>query len=245
MKYTLYEVGGAVRDTFLGLTSKDIDYSVVIDNPEQYKTPEEAFQEFSKTIKAEGYEVFLETEDCFTIRARFPKTSPYATLVADFVLARREEGYIKGTRKPNVVLGTLEDDLLRRDFTVNALARDLDGNIIDIFGGQKDLMSKILRTPTDTNVSFNDDPLRLLRALRFCVTKGFSLSDDITNAIVLFDSDKMEVVSDERIREELTKMFKFDTFKTLAILNWLFEVNNRLHFRLFEGGMWLKPTTEL
>lgn len=245
MKYKLYEVGGAVRDFFLGLDSKDIDYTVVIENPELYKTPEEAFQEFLSTITKEGYEVFLATEDCFTIRARFPKDSPHAKLVADFVLARKEDGYIAGTRKPNVVLGTLEDDLLRRDFTVNALARDMDGNIVDLFQGQRDLMNKILRTPCDANVSFNDDPLRILRALRFSITKGFSFSDEITNAIVLFDSDKMEVVSDERIREELTKMFKYDTFKTLAILNWLFEVNNRLHFRLFKGGMWLKPTTEL
>lgn len=245
MKYKLYEVGGAVRDSFLGLVSKDIDYTVVMENPELYKTPEEAFWGFSQTIKEEGYEVFLETENCFTIRAKFPKSSPHSGLVADFVLARKEIGYIKGTRTPNVILGTLEDDLLRRDFTVNSLARDLDGNIIDLFNGQSDLMLKILRTPTDTNISFNDDPLRIIRALRFSITKGFSFSDSMITAITLFDAEKMDVVSGERIREELNKMFKFDTRKTLSTLYWLFNINTRLHDKLFEDGMWLKPTTEL
>ena len=244
MKYTLYLVGGIIRDELLGLKSKDIDYSVVIDEPEKYSSPEEAYQDFVKTIEDEGFQIFLKSPDCLTVRAKFPKNHPHSGIDADFVIARKETSYKKGTREPNVELGTLYDDLIRRDATVNALAKTIDGSIIDFFGGQKDLIDGILRTPTDTNISFNNDPLRLLRFMRFSITKGLSFSDAVINAMVLFDADKLSVVSDDRIREELGKMFKFDTYKTLALLHWLFEVNNKLHYRLFSGDIWLKPTNE-
>lgn len=245
MKYKLYEVGGRVRDKFLGLKSKDIDYSVVIDNHKWWGEEPDVnvvFGLFAQQVKKEGYQVFVETPDCFTVRALFPKDHKHAGLVADFVLARKEGGYIKGTRKPEVSLGTLRDDLERRDFTVNAMAEDEDGNIIDLFGGQKDLQNGILRTIGDTAESFNDDPLRILRAFRFAVTKGLNFSDDMVDTIRLFQPDKMSVVSTERIVSELETMFKFDTALTFSYLKWLDDINPALFREILRDGMWFLPT---
>jgi|TARA_B110000908_G_C10254703_1_gene454566 tRNA nucleotidyltransferase/poly(A) polymerase len=238
MKYKLFEVGGKIRDEILGLESKDIDYSVVLDT----KLPiEKAFHAFSSQLKLEGYEVFVETPECQTIRAMFPKDHKYKG-VADFVIARKEVGYIKGTRTPIVELGTLQDDLARRDFTVNAIAKDSEGNLIDPFNGQKDLAQGLLRTPLNTAVSFNDDPLRILRAIRFNITKGLELSDDIWRTLATYDYTKMHVVSGERQREELYKMFKHDTLSTLSFLQTLSKVNYMLYFSIFPKDLWLEPT---
>jgi len=241
MKYKLYEVGGRVRDQLLGLESKDIDYSVVIEDYKKYKSPIQAFKEFKEELLLEGYDVFLETPDAFTIRAMFPKGHKYSG-VADFVLSRKDLGYNIGTRSPIVVLGNLEDDLKRRDFTVNAMAIDDSDSIIDPFGGQKDLLNRILRTPIDAAVSFNDDPLRILRAMRFSVTKSFGFSDEILVAILSFDPSKMEVVSTERVTEELRKMFRHNTLRSLQTLDLIKELNPKLYITIFEGGLRLEPT---
>jgi tRNA nucleotidyltransferase/poly(A) polymerase len=189
----------------------------------------------------EKFEIFLSTPDCFTVRAKFPKDHKYQG-VADFVMARKEIGYVEGTRTPIVVPGTLKDDLERRDFTVNAMAKDDDGEIIDLFDGMKDLEKMVLSTPLPTKQTFDDDPLRVLRAIRFAITKGFSLKH-LDYYINNYDYEtKMKVVSSERIREELLKCFKHDTMLTLDMLNdyptlkrYIFE--NKL--------MWLKPTMEI
>jgi tRNA nucleotidyltransferase/poly(A) polymerase len=242
MKYELWEVGGHVRDGLLGIPSKDIDYSVVVEEKYRQEDPLTVFNLFSKELKKEGYKVFLETPDCFTIRAKFPNSKE----VADFVLARKEMEYIEGTRKPTVVLGSLKDDLIRRDFTVNAMARNKDtGEFVDLFGGQKDLQDKILRTPIDAAISFNDDPLRILRAIRFSITKGFSLSDNIIAAIKTFKPNGIKKVSTERIKDELQKMFYTDTLETLEFLEHLKKWNPFLFLLIFRSKLlWLKPTME-
>ena len=246
MTYRLYEVGGAVRDALLGLRSKDIDYTVVVSSDYPNVDAVVAFNWFHAEIVRDGYEVFLCTPDVFTIRAKFPKTHAHAGLVADFVLARKESGFVEGTRRPlNVELGTLEDDLRRRDFTLNAIARDLDGTLIDPFDGQTALRLKLLTCPVDAITSFNDDPLRVLRALRFSITKGFNLSSDIVNGIESLDVERFkDTVSTERIREELDKMFRFSTSKTLDRLYAFREMNPPLFTYVFDQ-LWLKPTTEL
>lgn len=244
--YKLYEVGGAVRDSLLGLKSKDIDYTVVVSSDDPSVDAVIAFNWFHAEIVRDGYEVFLCTPDVFTIRAKFPKTHAHAGLVADFVLARKESGFVEGTRRPlNIELGTLLDDLRRRDFTVNAIARDLDGTLIDPFGGMYDLHNKTLCCPIDAETSFNDDPLRVLRALRFSLTKNMKLSTDIYKGIQLLDPKRfVETVSIERIREELDKMFRFSTLKTLQYLQDLERWNPKIHAYVF-SNIWLKPTTEL
>ena len=155
-------------------------------------------------------------------------------------MARKEIGYIENTRQPILELGSFEDDMVRRDFTVNALCKTEEGQLVDLFGGLKDLEDRILRTPLDPMVTLMDDPLRLLRALRFSVTKDFKICEELSNAMKQLDLlDKLQkVVSQERIREEVTKMMKHDTVRSLRIIDTvpgLMEV-------IFKNGMWLMPT---
>ena len=161
----IFEVGGCVRDEILGVKSKDIDFTVVLDDTDQ--TVDEGWDQMVSFLKEEGFQIFLETKDCFTVRAKFPVGHVNEGLVADFVMARKEVGYVLGTRKPILELGTLYDDLIRRDFTVNALAKDMDGNIIDHFDGVEHLKKGLLVTPLNPMKTMMDDPLRILRALRF------------------------------------------------------------------------------
>jgi poly(A) polymerase len=240
----IYEVGGCVRDEIIGVHTNDIDFTFVLDNTNQ--TVDEGWDEMLSHLKNEGFKIFLETKDCFTVRAKFPKGHVNEGLVADFVMARKEVGYIDGTRQPILELGTLEDDLTRRDFTLNALAKDLDGNIIDLFDGQTHLKQKVLITPLDPIKTFMDDPLRMIRALRFSITKGFDIHPTVWNAI--FTSgliDKLsEVVSQERIQGEVMKMMKHDTVKTLRLLSVIDNKDSRLIEIMFGGDIWLLPSTK-
>ena len=244
-------VGGVVRDAMLGIDNKDIDFTFVLEDryimPNKGLTVEEGFSIMENWMKEEGYEIFLSTPEMFTIRAKFPITSVNAGMVADFVLARKETGYVEGTRRPILELGTLYDDLERRDFTVNAMALDENGNTIDFFKGKEDLKKMILRTPIDPKVTMMDDPLRILRALRFSITKGFTIDESIWEAMKQQDIlKKLELtVSLERIREEITKMMKHDTVKTIKLMNEVDEqyIPGFLHL-VFDKGIWLKPTNE-
>ena len=241
--FTMYEVGGKVRDEILEIESKDVDY-VAVPGEDLLKDVNSAHSMFNILegyLKEEGFEIFLVTSDCFTIRAKFPQGHKYSG-VADFVMARKEIGYIPGTRTPLVVPGTLYDDLERRDFTLNALAKDGDGNIIDYFGGLEHLRKGYLKTPIDCKITFDDDPLRILRAIRFCITKGFFISPYMDGVMQDYDYEtKMPVVSVERIREELYKCFKHDTIKTLKTLHEFPALRNYI-FK--ENILWLKPTLE-
>jgi tRNA nucleotidyltransferase/poly(A) polymerase len=237
----IFKVGGCIRDKFLGVDSKDIDFTFVCDNS---TTVDEGWGEMVTWLMENKFEIFLKTPDCFTIRAKFPKGHQFEGLVADFVMARKEVGYIEGTRRPILELGTLEDDLLRRDFTVNALAEDIDGNLIDLFGGVTDLSAGVLRTPMNPHITMMDDPLRILRALRFTITKDFSISMDIWEAIqqpgIL---KKLELtVSSERIREEIDKMMKFDTVRSFRLLMDVDNIIPGFLELIFKDGMWLMPT---
>jgi tRNA nucleotidyltransferase/poly(A) polymerase len=241
----LFKVGGCVRDSFLGIDSKDIDFTFVLDNLEQ--TVEQGFSDMETWMTERGFQIFLSTPDMFTIRAKFPKGDPNEGLVADFVMARKEIGYKPGTRQPILVLGTLEDDLIRRDFTLNAMAVSEDGTIIDLFSGKEDLDAKVLRTPLPASQTMMDDPLRFLRALRFSITKGFAIHVDIFEAMgqpaILEKLEK--VVSAERIREEVFKMMKADTVKTLELFRDVEVILPGFTALVFGRGLWLKPTFEL
>ncbi len=241
--FKFYEVGGKVRDEILEIESKDVDYVAVPgeDLLKDVPSAHSMFELLEKYLKTEGFEIFLVTPDCFTIRAKFPKDHKYHG-VADFVMARKEVGYIPGNRTPVVVPGSLYDDLERRDFTLNALAKDEDGKIIDFFGGLDHLKAGQLITPLNCKVTFDDDPLRILRAIRFCITRGFFIGGYMADVIQEYDYDqKMGVVSIERIREELFKCFKHDTLKTLMVLNEFSKLKNYV----FQNNiLWLKPTME-
>ena len=254
--FKFYEVGGKIRDELLGLTNKDVDY-VAVPSEELLRNIEEAqclvdgiypnttnavFTMLESHLRKEGFEIFLVTPDCYTICAKFPEGYKYQG-VADFVMARKEVGYIPNTRTPIVEPGNLYDDLSRRDFTINAMAKDPDtGEIIDYFGGLEDIKEKLLRTPLPPIVTFDDDPLRILRGIRFSITKRLRVSEDMWQAMKAYDYfDKMPVVSEERIREELTKCFKCNSSLTLG---WLSELTDLRDYIFKNTNLWLKPTNE-
>lgn len=244
MEIKLWQVGGCVRDRLLGLESKDIDFTVVLS---RQVSVQEGFQFMSTWLQEQGFTIFLSTEECFTIRARFPVGHRNQGMVADFVLARKEVGYEEGSRRPILELGTLLDDLERRDFTVNAIAEGEDGEIVDPFGGREDLAAGILKTPLPAEQTMLDDPLRVLRAFRFSITKGFKMDEDLQRAIAnpLVWIKMQQVVSSQRIREELTKCFKHDTMTSLQMLFVLEDIMpGMVQEVLFQDGMWLKPTFE-
>jgi len=242
----IFLVGGAVRDKLLGIQSKDLDYVMVLDEDKvKGLKPEAGFLVMKDWMEREGFTIWLETPEMFTIRAKFPKGHKNEKQDADFVLARKEIGYEEGTRKPILELGTLYDDLSRRDFTVNAMAEDEDGNIIDYFNGKEDLNKRILKTPIDANITFMDDPLRMIRAFRCSITKGFMASEAVKNATsnpkVL--EKLVDVVSQERIRDEFLKMFKYDTVKTMKLFVDIEQFYCKGFFdACFGKGMWLEPT---
>ena len=236
-KFKEYLVGGVVRDEILGLSNKDLDYVFVFEELDENQTADECFNEMYQNIQERG-EIFLSTPSCYTIRYKDRKTKE----VKDVVMARKEIGYIEGTRTPIVKPGTLYDDLERRDATLNALAKDENGEIIDYFNGLTHLKYGILRTPLDPIKTFDDDPLRIIRFIRFSITKGFTIPDDIWKVMRGYDyENKMGVVSTERIREELLKCFKFDTLKTLRTLT---EYPGLMNYIFKNNLLWLKPTME-
>ena len=240
----IFKVGGCVRDKLLGVKTKDIDFTFVLDDLNQ--TVEEGFKEMEQWMIDQGFTIFLSVPDMFTIRAKFPSDHKFAKLDADFVMARKEVGYVEGTRRPILELGTLEDDLVRRDFTINAMAEDEDGNIIDLFDGMWALENRMLLTPLDPAQTFLDDPLRMLRALRFSITKDFIIPPKTWAAIFLptLINKLEEVVSGERIREEVIKMMQADTVKTLRLFNEIDKIEPRFMEVVFSKGMWLEMTNK-
>jgi tRNA nucleotidyltransferase/poly(A) polymerase len=240
--FKFYEVGGKVRDEILGVQSKDVDFVAVPKDSliEEFPEAADLFEVLVDYLTREKFQIFLVTAECYTIRAKFPEGHKYQG-VADFVMARKEIGYVPFTRTPIVKPGTLFDDLERRDFTLNAIAKDENGALIDPFNGIEDLQNGVIRTPLPCEVTFKDDPLRILRAIRFMITKGFVITAEMHQHIKHFDYEVfMAVVSAERIREELLKCFKHDTAETLKVLMRypaLFEY-------IFMTKIWLKPTME-
>lgn len=188
----IYIVGGYVRDYFLNRERTDFDFTVIGDALFFAKIVAEHFNS-----KAITYERF------FT--AMVPLKN---NLQLEFVGTRKEE-YKDNSRKPIVSVGTLEDDLSRRDFTINAMAASLNknnlGEVVDLFNGINDLKMKILRTPLDPLTTFNDDPLRMMRAARFAAQLNFTI-DPITLDAIKKMSNRLNIISMERISAEFFKI---------------------------------------
>lgn len=223
----LYFVGGAVRDEIMGgANPKDKDIVCVGCSWDEMK---------QEILKRNGV-IYVEKPEYLTIRCNLKEIGP-----ADFVLARNDGFYSDGRRPDSVKGGTLFEDLSRRDFTVNAIAKDVEtGEIIDPFGGISDIKIKVLRCVGEPEERFREDSLRILRAVRFKITKGFAFSSPIicclTNKEIL---NLLKNVSIERIREELNKCFRFNSYETLLF----FEIYSSLRDILFKNTkLWLEPT---
>lgn len=192
-----YVVGGYVRDLLLGLGDKDIDILVIGDGVR-----------FARKVARE-----LETDSVVTYERFGTAMVPLESGKIEFVTARAES-YSADSRKPMVTTGTLKDDLSRRDFTVNTLAVSLNkatfGELHDLFDGRKDLEKKVLRTPLDPTRTFDDDPLRIMRAIRFAAQLGFAI-DGLALAAIKEMKERLSIVSQERITDEFFKILNTES----------------------------------
>ncbi len=193
MKVSCYLIGGFVRDKILDRSTKDADIvctgdGIALAHAVANLLPNKPQVNFFKTFgtaqfKLNGFDV-------------------------EFVGARKES-YTTESRKPEVTPGTIEDDQLRRDFTINALAISLNnddyGKLIDPFNGIEDLHKRIIRTPLGPDITFSDDPLRMMRAIRFATQLGFTIMPDVFEAITR-NKARIKIVSQERITDELNKI---------------------------------------
>ncbi len=215
-----YVVGGYVRDYYLHRPSTDIDVVVVGSGielaralGEELHTRVSVFKNFGTAmLRAEGVEV-------------------------EFVGARKES-YTHDSRKPIVEAGTLRDDQLRRDFTINALAWCLNegrfGELVDPFEGMYDMEDCIIRTPCDPDITFSDDPLRMMRAIRFATQLGFDIEEETFDAIAR-NRERIRIVSKERIITELNKIvlsplpsIGFELLELTGLLELIFPELHRL-----------------
>ncbi|KAB2877834.1 HD domain-containing protein [bacterium] len=229
-----YAIGGYVRDIFLKRDSKDVDIVAIgsgIDLAHEVANllPNKPHVSFFKNFGT----AMLKTDDGWEI---------------EFVGARKES-YNRNSRKPIVENGTLEDDQNRRDFTINALAISLNkesyGELLDPFNGIKDMEDKIIRTPLDPDITFSDDPLRMMRGIRFASQLGFTIEPETLQAIER-NSERIKIVSMERISDELNKIilskvpsvgfnYLFDTkllhiiFPELAAMYGVEVINGKAH----------------
>lgn len=188
-----YVVGGFVRDIFLNRLSKDVDF-VTVGSGIELATAVAA--EIGRKANLAVFRNFGTAQ----VKTR--------EIELEFVGARRES-YSHDSRKPIVENGTLDDDLSRRDFTINAMAicvnDDGFGELVDPFDGVADLDRQIIRTPLDPDITFSDDPLRMMRAIRFATQLGFTICDDTFSAITR-NAGRIEIISRERIADELNKI---------------------------------------
>lgn len=248
MTIRFFEVGGSVRDRLLGIPNKDRDFAVEASS----------WEEMRETIASRSEKVFLEKPEFLTLRVLakpseiFENPSlPSKPEALDFVMCRKDGAYSDGRRPDEVIPGTILDDLARRDFTCNAIAVNMtSGEVLDPHNGQQAIFNKELVCVGKAEDRFNEDALRLVRAIRFRVTKDLGWDDEIWECFGSWDSDsweqarswsqKLKQVSVERVREELHKCFRHDTLNTLRLFQSIAGPWSKVIFD--DMGIWLEPT---
>ncbi len=200
-----YVVGGYIRDSLMGVLNDDVDIDVAIHGS--------YIDQIAKKAEENGYTVNRDGLKFGVITIYIDKTRKID--VAQF----RNEIYIENSRKPIVEKSdNINDDLSRRDFTISAIAYKYpSGQIIDMFGGISDMKKKIIRCVGNPNDRFREDPLRILRALRFATRFNFEIEENTMNSIIA-NASRLSIVSGERIREELMKSFSYDPERFFMLL---------------------------
>lgn len=192
LKVKIYLVGGYVRDIILSRPNKDVDILVVGDGPEFAR-------KFADSVGVSNITTY---KNFGTAHFKFENYD------LEFVGARKES-YNQESRNPVIDTGTFEDDISRRDFTVNCLALSLNesnfGELIDLYGGVDHINARLIKTPVDPQVTFNDDPLRIMRAFRFAAQLQFVVDKDALKAAREM-ADRLNIVSQERITDEFLKI---------------------------------------
>ena len=192
MNLSVYLVGGFVRDLLLKRVSEDIDVLIIGDG----------------NLYAKELAKQLGVEKVVTYKTFGTAHFEYENLDFEFVAARKES-YQRDSRKPRVTIGTFKDDINRRDFTINTLAVSVNkkdfGKLIDTYDAIEDIQNKIIKTPIDPLRTFNDDPLRILRAYRFASQLNFTIDESINIAASKL-KDRLEIISQERITDEFLKI---------------------------------------
>ena len=235
-KHTLFLVGGVVRDVLINKNIESPDLDVTTNaTPDQIRA----------LVEPVADAVWLQGERFGTIGLRIGEIRMEIT-------THRSESYISSSRKPSVTFSlNLEDDLSRRDFTVNAMAIEVDsGTFFDPFNGRSDLENKILRTPLAPEKSFNDDPLRMLRAARFSAGYDLQPVQEIVDTAKDL-ADRILIVSAERIREEFLKLLSlenptkgFDFLEKVHLLPKIFSFESNLDHNNFDKIFSLLPSDD-
>ena len=219
----LFLVGGVVRDILLNKPVKDRDFVVVT---------KLSFKELEKEIEKIGT-IFVSKPEFLTIRCRINKEP------IDITFPRAEHGYSDGRRPDEVKkVNSLSEDASRRDFTIGSLFMDESGNILDFFGGKKDLENKIIRTVRDPYERFSEDYLRIARAIRFSLKYGFKIEDKTFEAMKK-EAHNLSKISMDRIKDELNLALKYDAYKTIDYINQLGIPN-----LLKDKGLWFELTNK-
>ena len=215
-----FVVGGYVRDCLIGKKRKLTDIDIVCN-----EKATDLAKQIAKQLKTKNISIYKNFGTALV---------KYKDLQIEFISARREY-YNESSRKPEVVLGSIEDDQNRRDFTINAMSISLNeynfGTLIDPFNGLKDLKDKIIKTPQNPNKTFSDDPLRMFRAIRFANQLGFIIETETLKAIK-DNKERITILSKERMLDEFEKILLSE--KPSIGLNLLYKTGIlKLYFKEF------------